>query len=53
MRSFRVTHHRKNENLLNEKKLIDSLHGWRDMVTNTLSLIEKVFINELINNYLC
>ena len=30
------------ENKMNENALLNDLHGWRDVISNTLNVIEKV-----------
>lgn len=33
------------ENKLNENSLLNDLHGWRDVISNTLNVIEKVSLS--------
>lgn len=35
------------ENKLNENSLLSDLHGWRDVISNTLNVIEKVSIQKI------
>jgi hypothetical protein len=32
------------ENLINKQRLIESLRGWHDLTTNTLSVIQKAIL---------
>jgi len=38
------------ENKMNENALLNDLHGWRDVISNTLNVIEKVSSDILFSN---